>query len=170
MNLVKPNVELVVSEAQEHDMKKSYKEHTWIEMNCTNCGAPAGVKVDSDVKSVVCWRCCASYGPLIVERHEHESTGFPKGWKFFKQFVHTDGRVFEKGVENESLKGTLAPTQIKDKPKLSKFQKEQKKLAKEKKLAEKYKRKQEKLEKLEKKKLREQKKREQETHQEQFFE
>lgn len=137
---------------------------------CSKCNK-VEVMVDDMVESVICHMCAVHYGPPIVEKKEvqHEE-GFPRGWHLYKQFVHADGRVFEHGQEKPELKGTLQPTVIEKKPKLSKYQKEQKKLQKEKKLAEKYKRKQEKLEKLERKKLREQKKLEQESHSEQFFE
>jgi len=40
-------------------------------------------------------------------------TGFPRGWHLYKQFVHSDGRVFEMGKENVELKGTLPATQVK---------------------------------------------------------
>ena len=61
----------------------------------------------------------------------NETTGFPRGWKFFKQFVHEDGRVFEKGVENPSLFNTLSPTVIEKKPTLTAEEKKKRKEEKE---------------------------------------
>lgn len=151
------------------DLKTS---HEYIELNCTNCGAPT--EVESIVTGVICWRCTVHYGPTPVEKVIQEPTGFPKGWKFFKQFVHTDGRVFERGVENESLKGTLPVTVIVAKPKLTRREKELKKIEKEKKLATKYERKMEKKKKQERKKEKKQQEKqkeiEKESHVEQFFE
>ena len=111
---------------------------------CEKCNSTK-VIVDIEVQSVTCWICCVHMGPEIKVQQEKTETGFPRGWKFFKQFVHSDGRVFERGVENESLKGTLSPTKLDSKPKLSKSErrrlKEQKQLKKEQKLAKQYKKK-----------------------------
>ena len=38
------------------------------------------------------------------------SKGRVRGWQFMKEFVHSDGSVFHKGVEQPKLKGTLPPT------------------------------------------------------------
>ena len=41
-----------------------------------------------------------------------------------KEFVHKDGRVFHKGIEQIELKGTLPPTQQKERLRLKSKQKE----------------------------------------------
>lgn len=120
---------------------------TKITLNCSICNRDT-ICDDTSIK-VICSICCSHYGRdvMAVKKEEKVSTGFPSGWMFYKTFVHSDGRVFEKGVENLSLKGTLPPTVIVKKQKLSKFEKEQKRIEKEKKLADKYKRKMKKLKK-----------------------
>ena len=50
----------------------------------------------------------------------------PKGWKFMKEYVHTDGTVYHKGVEQPSLKGTLPVTVIDAKPEKKKLTKQEK--------------------------------------------
>jgi hypothetical protein len=50
----------------------------------------------------------------------------PRGWKFMKQYVHKDGTVYFKGIEQPELKGTLPVTDNiikKEKKKLSKQEK-----------------------------------------------
>ena len=51
----------------------------------------------------------------------------PPGWHFMNVYVHKDGTVYHKGVEQHDLKGTLHVTKIKKKKKeerkLNKFQK-----------------------------------------------
>ena len=41
-------------------------------------------------------------------------SGFHRGWKFMKVFVHENGTVYHKGVEQPNLKGTLPPTPRKE--------------------------------------------------------
>ena len=41
-------------------------------------------------------------------------SGFHRGWKFMKVFVHENGTVYHKGVEQPKLKGTLPPTPRKE--------------------------------------------------------
>jgi hypothetical protein len=68
-------------------------------------------------------------GPILVDKAqaaEKIDTGFPRGWRFYKQFVHKDGRVFERGVENKNLKDTIESTVIEVKPKLSRYEKDMK--------------------------------------------
>jgi hypothetical protein len=87
-----------------------------------NCGATAD--------AVTCSQC-------IVEMYWHKEdapkrkvVGFPKGWRFMKQFVHENGTVYLRGEEQPNLKGTLpaTPLAIKEpKVKKSKAQKAQEK-------------------------------------------
>jgi hypothetical protein len=66
-----------------------------------------------NIVSAVCWKCVASKIPGPQLNEKNVATGFPRGWKFFKEFVHEDGRVFHKGEEQPNLRGTLKPTEIK---------------------------------------------------------
>ena len=57
-------------------------------------------------------------------RGGYKSSGRIRGWQFMKEFVHKDGTVFHKGVEQPKLKGTLKPTEPKpEKKKLSRLEK-----------------------------------------------
>ena len=90
-------------------------------VECRNCGAlqpnvPAGVVVK------MCFDCVRE----IVEPVQltaQKRPGYPKGWKFMKVFVYSDGTVYHKGIEQPELKGTLDPTPIEVKEKKSKAQK-----------------------------------------------
>ena len=57
--------------------------------------------------------------PRVVKK----KPGYPKGWRFMKEFVHVDGTVYHRGVEQPNLKGKKKPTEIVVKPKLTKKQK-----------------------------------------------
>jgi len=71
------------------------------------------IRVMENIVSAVCWKCVASKIPGPQLNEKNVNTGFPRGWKFFKEFVHEDGRVFHKGEEQINLRGTLKPTEIK---------------------------------------------------------
>jgi hypothetical protein len=100
-------------------------------IECLNCGAlyhnqPAGTKLK------MCHDCiCEEMYPLLDKQVNLvvKRTGFPRGWKFKKVFVHSDGTVYHLGVEQPDLKGTLAPTPIEVKPKKSKHEKQREKQA-----------------------------------------
>ena len=106
------------------------------------CECGRDVQVSTDTVTVKCWKCVMRLVPdepeTPKEKKAPADTGFPHGWRWKKQFVHADGRVFEKGVENPALKGTIPPTTI-----LSKFERrklrDQKKEKKTLRLAKKYK-------------------------------
>jgi hypothetical protein len=87
--------------------------------------------VGDDAAAVTCWECVIeaqrAYDEPIVRKKFATAQGFPKGWRFMKEFVHADGTVFHRGVEQPKLKGTLEPTTIVVKPKKSKAQKAQEK-------------------------------------------
>ena len=128
-------------------------------------GCGAEVEIDGDSIGGICWRCVQLMaGPpeaLLKAKRKKEKNKIrrPRGWKFFKEFVDSEGNVFFRGVEQFELKGTKESTIIKSKVKKSAFEREQDRVVKQKKLAAKYKRKQEKLDRLNgKKKKREKKK------------
>ena len=95
-------------------------------IECQNCGAlhhnqPAGTKLK------MCHECiCEEIYPLLDTQVSlvAKRTGYPRGWKFKKVFVHSDGTVYHLGVEQPDLKGSLPPTTIVAKPKKSKHEKE----------------------------------------------
>ena len=87
-----------------------------------NCGATA--------TAVTCSLCVMELYWHPEDAPKKKSIGYPKGWKFMKEFVHEDGTVYHKGEEQPDLKGTLEPTPIQQKePKVkkSKAQKAQEK-------------------------------------------
>lgn len=69
------------------------------------------VYVDDHVVKVLCWRCTSEMLPPIQSQKKIHS-GYPRGWKFMGEFVDTEGNVYHKGELQESLFGTLPPTQI----------------------------------------------------------
>jgi len=84
-------------------------------------------KVGKDTTAVLCSSCVQKVVDPPEFRSTYKSKGFPRGWQFRKEFVHEDGTVYHKGVEQPKLKGTLAPTKIDtdDKKKLSKKEKQE---------------------------------------------
>jgi hypothetical protein len=76
--------------------------------------------------AVLCSHCTRKItAPPEISRG-YQSKGMVRGWQFMKEFVHEDGRVFHKGVEQKNLRNTLPPTpKHKSKNKLSKHEKEQ---------------------------------------------
>jgi hypothetical protein len=60
---------------------------------------------------------------------QKKKVGYPKGWRFMNEFVHADGTVYHKGVEQPDLKGKCTVTPIVEKPKKTKKQKEQEKMS-----------------------------------------
>lgn len=94
-------------------------------VECQNCGAlmhnmPASAKVK------MCHQCICEeiYPQLEIQAIlKPKRTGYPRGWKFKKVFVHLDGTVYHLGVEQPDLKGTLPSTPIESKPKKSKHEK-----------------------------------------------
>ena len=73
-------------------------------------------KVSGEAASVLCWYCTERMTePPVIQRVKIDS-GMPRGWKLKAVFVHTDGTVYHKGVEQPELKGTLPATKIVDTP------------------------------------------------------
>jgi len=129
------------------------------EMSCSQCGKVLkGYMPSEDATSVIGWCCTVHWGPQTTARKEIERSHHPRGWKFMNEYVDKEGNVYHKGELRPDLKGTLEPTIIEAKPKLTRRERELKKLEREKKLAARHERKMEKLKKLEKKKEREQNK------------
>ena len=84
-------------------------------MECKVCGQFTAV--GDDTESVTCNDCVtegmsAQFGG--PDTSSKTPTGFHRGWRWMKEFVHKDGRVFHKGIEQPKLKGTLEPTKQKE--------------------------------------------------------
>ena len=94
--------------------KQSFKT-----LSCSKKGCTQEVQVDKEVVSVICWECVqkmVGIDPKFLrpaKKVVKTPTGFPRGWHLHKRFVHSNGCVFDFGKENEALKDTLPPTEIK---------------------------------------------------------
>ena len=75
--------------------------------------------------AVTCSDCVNEMLLALNPPTKKKLVGYPKGWRFMKVFVHADGTVYHRGVEQPSLKGTLDATVIAAKPKKSKQQKKE---------------------------------------------
>jgi len=118
-------------------------ETKWV-LCMKGCGEE--LEIDGDSKGGICWRCTQKMaGPpeaLVRAKKKAEAdenkVRRPRGWRFYKEFVDSEGNVFFKGVEQPKLKGTKKPTVIEPKAKKSSFEKEQERIKKQQKLAAKY--------------------------------
>lgn len=100
-------------------------------LECKLCGGLV-YNVSKDAVSITCSECVLEMvkeleGPK--KKKLATAQGYPKGWRFMKEFVHSDGTVYHRGIEQPQLKGTLDPTAIVVKPKKTKAQKAQEKAA-----------------------------------------
>lgn len=93
---------------------KPYITDTY-ELECRDCGAIA-IKL-TNVVAYTCWECVAASADSSTLPTAKRPSGYPRGWKFMKAFVHINGTVYHKGVEQPNLRGTLKPTEIKQVPK-----------------------------------------------------
>jgi hypothetical protein len=98
-------------------------------LECRLCGADVH-KVDDAAFEVTCSDCIMESLRVYdtpTKKKQASSQGYPKGWRFMKEFVHADGTVYLRGVEQPSLKGTRSSTTIVVRPKKTKQQKKQEK-------------------------------------------
>ncbi len=66
---------------------------------CKECDA-VEVEVAHDIKAVTCGYCVQrQVAPPENIKPKDSSEKFPRGWALKARYVHTDGRVFEKGKE-----------------------------------------------------------------------
>ena len=91
-------------------------------LQCSLCGVDVH-KCDSKTTSATCWICVSEM--FQGEPNKRKKEGFPRGWRFMKVFVHSNGSVYHKGIEQPELKGTLEPTKIEAKPVITKKSKVQ---------------------------------------------
>jgi len=93
-------------------------------MECKICGDMT--EAGENTTAVTCTICVnqMSEPPNNIQKKKSDK---PPGWHFMNVYVHKDGTVYHKGIEQSKLKGTLPITKIKkktnNKPKLTKFQK-----------------------------------------------
>lgn len=89
-------------------------------LDCYECGAL--VTVSYNTARVLCSQCIIETWEVPVT-DKKKKEGYPRGWKFMAEFVHADGTVYFKGIEQPELKGKLEPTVIAVKEKISKTEK-----------------------------------------------
>ena len=63
--------------------------------------------------------------PKTILRQRDKSSQKPQGWHFMNEYIDKDGNVYHKGKEQPELKGTLKPTIIIKKKRLTKKEKQQ---------------------------------------------
>lgn len=94
-------------------------------IECSSCGLLC--KVSEETTKIICSDCVID---SLVKSDKRTTTkrrvGYPKGWRFMKEFVHSNGTVYHRGVEQPELKGTLQPTVIDLKPKVNRKDKKEK--------------------------------------------
>lgn len=79
-------------------------------LDCSACGATVE-KCDGNSVAVVCWDCLKEGMSADIPNRKKKSE-FPRGWRFMKVYVHKDGKVYHKGIEQPELAGTLEPTTV----------------------------------------------------------
>ncbi len=89
-------------------------------LDCYECGAL--VTVSHNTARVLCSQCIIESWEVPAQ-DKKKKEGYPRGWKFMAEFVHADGTVYFKGVEQPELKGKRKPTKIVVKEKISKTEK-----------------------------------------------
>jgi hypothetical protein len=146
------------------------KNKSFKEIPCSTCGE--SVEVDSSCESVICAVCVQKKVPvdpkLLIQKgaEKNGEHAKPRGWRFMKEFVDSDGTVYHSGKEVPELKGTLTPTDVtaikakqKEKSKDRKAHKAERAAKKEAKLLKEFEKKKRLKEKEEKQKAKEAKKR-----------
>jgi hypothetical protein len=119
-----------MNETKEHKYAVEYRKGSrWNQnpdnlykyMECKRCGAFS--QVGEGATAVTCHECVMEMcdPPEIKAKR---NTGRPSGWHFMKEYVDKDGNVYHRGKEQPKLKGTLKPTVIEKKNKLSKQEKQ----------------------------------------------
>lgn len=95
--------------------KSKYRSAETHKLECRDCGAIS--VLSKSTLAYTCWECVSSMVDNTVPTTSYRPRGYPRGWKFMNVFVHADGTVYHKGVEQSDLKNTLDPTEIKVSPK-----------------------------------------------------
>ena len=98
-------------------------------LQCRVCGTIMH-KVDDNVDSITCHDCVIELlqsHETPVQKKQNTKLGYPRGWRFMKIFVHSDGTVYHKGIEQPDLKDQYDATVVVAKPKKTKQQKHEEK-------------------------------------------
>tara|TARA_R110000803_G_scaffold77971_1_gene142940 strand:- start:711 stop:1130 length:420 start_codon:yes stop_codon:yes gene_type:complete len=96
------------------------------EIECQRCGQiEQRATLVPGTRLLQCSDCVKELWDPADAPKPKKPTGFHRGWKFMKEFVHENGTVYHKGEEQPKLKGTLPPTpkKITEKDTRSKAQK-----------------------------------------------
>jgi len=74
---------------------KNVKKLLW----CTSCDK-VEVEVAQDIKAVTCAYCVQrDVAPPDIFKPKLPGEKFPRGWALRATYIHTDGRIFEKGKD-----------------------------------------------------------------------
>jgi len=91
-------------------------------MECKSCGQMSPASETSH--AITCNDCVTELLPEM-ELTRRVKSDKPRGWQWMAEYVHVDGTVYHKGLEQPDLKDTLEPTPVTEKLKLTKIQKAQ---------------------------------------------
>ena len=94
------------------------EDTTYRYMSCKKCGQMT--LVSNEATACTCTDCVNEMVEPPTYSRKRVSSGRPAGWHFMAEYVDSDGNVFHKGVEQPKLKGSLKPTVIEKKQKISK--------------------------------------------------
>jgi hypothetical protein len=72
------------------------------------------VAVGDDIVQVLCNSCVQKISFKPAEKAEYVKSDKPRGWKFWKEYVDSEGNVYHKGIEQPFLKGSLPATEVKE--------------------------------------------------------
>ncbi len=88
-------------------------------LDCSRCHKPV-TGVSPQALGVTCSICVMDLvePPRYHKTNKPSKSDRPRGWHFLKIFVDPEGNVFERGVENPKLKGTLPVTTSTEKTKV----------------------------------------------------
>ena len=100
---------------------------------CERCNKRT-IEIDTNSISGICYMCMCAMTPIETP----STSNRPRGWKFMKTFVDSDGRVFSYGEEVPELFGTLPATDVDEIRKKSKESQENKKILKKEREQKKY--------------------------------
>jgi len=78
-------------------------DHLYTYMECKVCGQYD--TCSSTSIAITCSQCVEGMVEKPNTKQPYQSTGKPRGWAFMAEYVHTDGTVYHKGVEQPKLKG-----------------------------------------------------------------
>lgn len=81
-------------------------------LTCKECSMEE-VEVAQDIKAVTCAYCVQrQVAPPPQVAHKEEGEKFPRGWALKATYIHTDGRIFEKGKDTGKKYTPANPAEI----------------------------------------------------------